>query len=99
MGEFTTRVFDYWKLFHAVHKSLFGWYHPKIAILEKQLRKKLKNSKDLPLGNVFLRKFNKKDSDYSPVNYLEDDEKYFEKIKKWKNDFEKDYLERYPICI
>lgn len=56
----------------------------------------MKNSKDLPLANIFLRKFEEKDSDFSTLNYLEDSEKYFEKIKKWKNDFEKDYLERYP---
>ena len=56
---------------------------------------KLKSSKDLPLANVFLRKFKEKDADFSRVNYLEDDEKYFEKIKKSENDFEKDYLERY----
>ena len=89
-------LYDYWTLIHAAHKNLFRWYHPKIAILEKQLRKKLKSSKDLPLANVFLRKFKEKDADFSRVNYLEDDEKYFEKIKKSENDFEKDYLERYP---
>ena len=47
-------LFDYWTLLHTELK--FHWYHPKIAILEKQIRKKLKDSKELPLANVFVKK-------------------------------------------
>ena len=46
-------LYDYWTLLHTELK--FHWYHPKIAILEKQIRKKLKDSKELPLANVFVK--------------------------------------------
>ena len=64
--------------------------------MEKQIRKKLKDNKDLPLANFFLKKFKDKDSDFCPVNYLDDEEKYLETMKKWKNNFQNEYLERYP---
>ena len=57
--------------------------------LEKTLRKKLNDFKDLPLANIFLKKFKEKTQGFSPVNYLDDKEKYFELMKHWKNDFEK----------
>ena len=83
---------DYWTLIHVALK--FNWFEPKI--LEKQIRKKLKDNKDLPLANFFLKKFKDKDSDFCPVDYLDDEEKYLETMKKWKNDFQNEYLERYP---
>ena len=79
---------------------MFEWYHPKVAKLEKKLRKKLNDFKDLPLANIFLKKFKEKTQEFSPVNYLDDKEKYFELMKHWKNDFEKKYIERYPhLCL
>ena len=67
----------------------FSWFETKIAILEKQIRKKLKDTKNLPLANIFLKKFKDKDSDFCPADYLDNEEKYLKKIKKWKNDFQK----------
>ena len=32
-------LYEFWTLLHASHKSLFKWYHPKVAKLEKKLRK------------------------------------------------------------
>ena len=87
-------LYDYWTLLHAELK--FHWYHPKIAILEKQIRKNLRDSKELLLANVFVKKFKDKEPLFSPVNYLDDDEKYLQTMEKWKNDFQNEYLEKYP---
>ena len=81
-------------LIHAV--LWFSWFEPKIAILEKQIRKKLKDSKDLPLANMFIKKFKDKDPDFCPADYLDNEEKYLETMKKWKNDFENEFVEGYP---
>ena len=69
-------LYGFWTLLHAAHKILFEWYHPKVAKLEKTLRKKWKDFKDLPVTNILFKKFKEKDQEFSPVNYLEDDEKY-----------------------
>ena len=74
----------------------FDWFDPKIYMLEKHIRRKLRKFKDLPTANVFLQKVKEKDCDFCPVSYLSDEENYFEKIRRWKKDFENDYLERYP---
>ena len=73
---------DYWTLFHAEFKHLYyPWYNPKDALLEKQIRKKIVG-KDLPLANVFIKKFQDKDLDFSCQTYLNDDESYFEMVKE-----------------
>ena len=87
-------LYDHWTLLQAEFKSLFDWYHPKIRILEKQIRKKLEDSKDLPSANVFLQKLKEKDKYFCPVNYLNDKENYLEKMKRWKKDFKSVYIER-----
>ena len=87
-------LYDHWTLLQAEFKSLFNWYHPKIRILEKQIRKKLEDSKDLPSANVFLQKLKEKDKYFCPVNYLNDKENYLEKMKRWKKDFKSVYIER-----
>ena len=75
-------LFDYWTLFNAEFKHLYyPWYHPKVALLEKQIRKKLVINKDLPLANVFIKKFQEKDLHFSPVYYLDDDETYLKMIQ------------------
>ena len=48
-------LYNYQTLLHTKLKC--HWYHPKIAILEKQIGKKLKDSKELSLANVFIKKF------------------------------------------
>ena len=52
---------DYWTCFHASNSIvLFTWYHPKMALLEKNIRKKLKTMKDLPFDNIVLKNLEKK---------------------------------------
>ena len=55
---------------------------PESFKIRKTLRKKLKDFKDLPVTNVLLKKFKEKDQEFSPVNYLEDEEKYFKLVKQ-----------------
>ena len=99
MGEsLFLNLFDYWTLLNAECKHLYyPWYHPKIALLEKQIRKKLVNNKDLPLANVFIKKFQDKDLHFSPVSYLDDDETYLKMVQEWKKDSENEYLRKYPL--
>ena len=81
------KLYDYWNLLHAEFKHLYyPWYHPKTALLEKQIRKKLADNKDLPLVNVFIKKFKDKDLHFCPVTYLDDDETYLETMKQCKKD-------------
>ena len=54
-------LYDYWTCFHASNSIvLFTWYHPKMALLEKNIRKKLKTMKDLPFDNIVLKKLSRK---------------------------------------
>ena len=63
-------LYNYWTLLHAECKHLYyPWYHPKAALLEKQIRKKLADNKVLPLVNVFIKKFKDKDLRFCPVTY------------------------------
>ena len=90
-------LYDYWTFLHAEFKHLYYlWYHPKVALLEKQIRKKLVDGKDLLLANVFIKKFQDKDLHFSPETYLDDDESYLEIIKEWKKTSENRYLQKYP---
>ena len=80
-------LYNYWTLLHAEFKHLYyPWYHPKAALLEKQIRKKLADNKDLPLANVSMKNFKDKDLHFCPVTYLDDDETYLETMKQWKKD-------------
>ena len=64
--------------------------------MEKQIRKKLVNNKDLPLANVFIKKFQDKDLHFLLVSYLDDDETHLEMMQEWKKDSENEYLRKYP---
>ena len=55
-------LYDYWTLIHAGFR--FNWIEPKIAILEKQIRERLKEIKDLLLVNVFFKMFKDKYPDF-----------------------------------
>ena len=57
-------------------------------------------SKNVYFGETYskkniLQKIKEKDK-FCPVSYLSDEENYFEKTRRWKKDFENDYLERFP---
>ena len=85
---------DYWTYFHASNSIvLFTWYHPKMALLEKNIRKKLKTMKDLLFDNIVLKNFREKDDYFNPKKYLGGDE---EILQRWKIDHEKKYLEQFP---
>ena len=47
-------LYDFWTCFYAKYKSIFISYHPKMALLQKTIRKKWEKTKDLPL-NVILK--------------------------------------------
>ena len=58
-------LFDYWTLLNAEFKHLYyPSYHPKYALLEKQIRKKLVNNKGLPLANTFIKKVQRQRSSF-----------------------------------
>ena len=60
-GSLYVNLYDYWTCFHASNSIvLFTWYHPKMALLEKNIRKKLKTMKDLPFDNIVLKKLSRK---------------------------------------
>ena len=76
------------------------WYHPKLAKLEKYLRKKWKRqsvAKRLPIINVLLRNITEGELLYDPTRYLEDEEQYFANLISWKENFEKQLIEKYPF--
>ena len=76
---------NFWSCFHMSYKTLFIWYHPKMAQLEKAIRRKWVTTKDLPLVNIVLKKFKEKDNYFNPMRYLEgDEEKYFKISQQWK---------------
>ena len=71
-----------------------------MAKLEKVFRKKWAREsivKDLPIINVLLRKIKEGGLVFDPTNYLEDKEQYFGNLQSWKINFEKQYLEKYPL--
>ena len=39
---------------------LFTWYHPKMALLEKNIRKKCKTMKDFPFVKIVFKKIVKR---------------------------------------
>ena len=50
-------LYDYWTCFHVSNFiGLFTWYHPKIALLEKNIRKKWETMKDFPFVNTAFKK-------------------------------------------
>ena len=87
-------IYDFWVMQHASgFMKTFEWYNPKEAKLEKILRRKWKKMKDLPLINVVLRKIKEGDQYFNPKSCVADEEKYFENLQQWKNNFENRYLE------
>ena len=83
-------LYDFWSCFHMSYKTLYNWYHPKMAQLEKTIRRKWVTTKDLTLVNIFLKKFKEKGNYFNLMRYLRgDEEKYFEILQQWKIDFEK----------
>ena len=91
-------IYDFWVCIHASgFMKVNRWSHPKTAKLENVLRENEK-TKDLPIINVLLRKISEGDNAFNPKDYLgKDEEQYFQNLQRWKIDFEKLYLEKYPF--
>ena len=92
-------IYDFWVCIHASgFMKVNRWYYPKTAKLEKVLRKKWEKTKHFPIINVLLRKIMEGDNAFNPKDYLgKDEEQYFQNLQRWKIDFEKLYLEKYPF--
>ena len=90
-------LYDFCTSYHDRNKSLFYWYGHKIWKLEMSIKRK--QSKDLPLVNIIIKKFKEKDEFFNPDRFLEefDQEKYFELLKAWKTDVQKSYLDENPL--
>ena len=63
-------LYNFWTCFHAKYKSIFIWYHPKMTMLEKTIRKKWEKTKDLPLVNIIFKKIKEKDEYFNLIKYL-----------------------------
>ena len=60
-----------------------SWYHPKVALLKKHLRKKWKKEsvcKSLPIINVVLKKTEEEELCFTPIPYIQDEKQYFSNI-------------------
>ena len=92
-------IYTFWVCIHASgFMKVNRRYHPKTAKLEKVLRKKWEKTKDLPIINVLLKKIREGDNAFNPKDYLgKDEEQYFQNLQRWKIDFEKLHLEKYPF--
>ena len=54
-------LYDYWTCFHASNSIvLFTWYHPKMTLLENNIRKKWETMKDFPFANIGFLKNSRK---------------------------------------
>ena len=73
-------LYDYLTCFHATNSIiLFTWYHPKMAKLEMNIRRKWASTKDLSFVNIVFEEIREKDEYLNRKKYLGDDEeKYFE---------------------
>ena len=73
-------LYDYLTCFHATNSIiLFTWYHPKMAKLEMNIRRKWASTKDLSFVNIDFEKIREEDEYLNRKKYLGDDEeKYFE---------------------
>ena len=93
-------LYGYWTSYHDTNKSLFlvvWWYNQKLWKLGMTIKKKW-NAKVLPLVNIIFEKYRDKGEHFNPKKFLEevDQEKYFELLRTWKQDFEKIYLNNNP---
>lgn len=62
------------------------------------IRRKWKETKDLPLVNIIFKKYKEKDDFFNPKKFLEkfDQEKYFKLLQAWKIVEEESYLDNHP---
>ena len=100
-GRLFFNIYDYWTLTHVEGiRKTERWYYPKLVKLKKYLRKKWKResvAKQLPIINVLLRKIKERELEFDPTRYLEDEKQYFANLISWKENFEKQLIEKYPF--
>ena len=93
-------IYDYWGLVYAPRSiRVERWYHPKVALLKKHLRKKWKQEsvcKSLPIINVVFKKIEEEELCFNQILYIEDEEQYFSNLISWKNNFEEQLLNKHP---
>ena len=66
--------------------------------IRESFTKKVGKDKRLTYNQSFLRKIREGDNAFNPKDYLgKSEEQYFQILQRWKIDFEKTYLERYPF--
>ena len=67
-------IYDYWGLIHAPRSiRVERWYHPKVALLKKHLRKKWEKEsvcKSLPIINVVFKKIEEEELCLNKHPYL-----------------------------
>ena len=71
----------------------------KSSSFKKHLRKKWKKEsvcKLLPIINVAFKKIEEEELCFNPIPYIEDEEQYFSNLISWKNNFEKQLLNKHP---
>ena len=94
------KIYDYWGLIHVPRSNrVERWYHQKVALLKKHLRKKWKKEsfcKSLPIINVMFKKIEEEELVFNPIPYTEDEEQYFGNLISWKNNFEEQLLNKHP---
>ena len=70
---------------------------PKNCKIGESFEKKM-GENERPSHNKRLIKEHKGDNAFNPKDYLgKDEEQYFQNLQRWKIDFEKLYLEKYPF--
>ena len=71
---------------------------PKDCKLGESFEKKMGENERPSHNNVLLKKIREGDNAFNPKDYLgKDEEQYFQNLQRWKIDFEKLYLEKYPF--
>ena len=60
-------LYNFWSCFHMSYKTLFIWYLPEMAQLEKLIWRKWVTTKDLQLVNIVFKKFKEKDNCFNSI--------------------------------
>ena len=98
--ELFLNIYNFWVLKHAFFMCRIRWYHPKITILERILRRKWERAdvkvKTLPIINILILKITEEDRAFDPTNYLNEKEQYFANLESWKMTFEEELIQRKP---
>ena len=102
-GQVFFIIYDYWGLIHGPTSiRVERWYHLKVALLKKHLRKKWKKEcvcKSLLIINVVFKKIEEEELCFNPILYIEDEEQYFSNLISRKNNFEEQLLTLFRMGV